>query len=252
MKLVLDGKVVEAAAAGIDTANLDGSFDDGVEETLALKSGRPRRFDGAFERLRRGVTALDLPFTWPPAQLQAWIAKLSAENHHESGTVRIVIGKSGGAPRLVMLSAERPEVDVVCAVIVPGLVRNGSPGITRLKHPETLAARAALKIADAEAAIVLNKAGRVAGAIGGDVFALVQDTMLTPPAEEGASGSLTRNDVARMARAEEKPLTVEMLRAASEIAIADGVGLRPVIELDGVAVNGGELGLITSLMASRI
>jgi branched-chain amino acid aminotransferase len=252
MKVVLDGRVVDAAAAGIDAANLDGSFDDGVEETLALKAGRPRRFDGAFERLKRGVTALDLPFAWPPAQLQAWIAKLAAENRHESGTVRIVIGKSGTTQRLAMFTAERPGVDVVCAIVVPGIARSGAPGITRLRHPETLAARAALKAADAEAAILLNTAGRVAGAIGGDVFALVQDTMITPPAEEGASGSLTRNDVVRMAHAEEKPLTVEMLRAASELAIADGVGLRPVIELDGVAVNGGELGLITSLMASRI
>lgn len=70
-----------------------------------------------------------------------------------------------------------------------------SAPFTRLVHPERLVAVETLGRHDAEVAIILNVAGRVAGAM---------------------TGGLTGADGMRLAQAKERPLTVEILRSTQE------------------------------------
>ncbi len=255
MKLCIDGRLFDADTLDVDPSKPETFFSDGVDETVVLRGGRPRRFEGFCQRIAAGARALNLSWTMPPTQLQSWIARLSLENRDADGAVRVLLGRArkDGAQTIVLATMKRPSVDVVCAALVTETARSEpSAPFTRLAHPERLAAVEALRRHDAEVAIILNTAGRVAGAITGDVFALIDGAVVTPPLPEHATGSLSRADVMRLAQAVECPLTVEMLRSAQEWAIADGIGFRPVIELDGVPVGGGELGLITSLLAARI
>lgn len=254
MRLCLDGRVVEAAAAGLDPEHPETGLIEGVDELIALKAGRARRFDGLETRLRAGANALKLEWSMPATQLQGWIARLAEENALFDGAARIVFGRTPDQkPRLIIATVPRPEVSVVCAAIAADVVRT-TPSLTYspLMGPERSKAAAVLAKFDAEGAIVLNAAGRVAGTTTGDVFVLRGGALVTPPASEYPTNSLTRSEVIRLARAEEAPVSLDDLRAATEIAVADGVGLHPVIELDGAPVNGGELGLITSLIAARI
>lgn len=254
MRLCLDGRIVDAAAAGLDPDRLHATFTDGLEESVAIRGGTPRRIGGLEARLKTGAAALHLVWTHPAAQLQAWITRLAEENGHGSGIAHILWGRgSSDTPQLIIATAPRPGVDVVCAAIVQGAARAlPPPAFTPLQSSERTAAAARLTQFDAEVAVVLNAAGRVAGTTTGDIFVLRGGTLVTPPISEHPSQSLTRSEIMRMAHAEESPVSLDELRAAPEIAVADGVGLHPVIELDGTPVNGGELGLITSLIAARI
>lgn len=255
MKISVDGRLTDPASFGVDQSGLDRLFADGVEEWAALRGGRARRFDAVYGRIVAGARAVGFDWSARPTQLQGWIARLAEDTGHGSGVVRILAGRAAatGTSMIVIATAIRPTVDVVCAAVAAGVARAAPPEpFTRIVGPERVAAKAALASRDAEAAIVLNSHGRVAGTVGGDLFALIDGVLVTPPRSEFATAGATRDDVIRLARAEERPIALEALRTAPEIAVADGIGLRPVIDLDGVAVGGGELGLITGLLAARV
>jgi branched-chain amino acid aminotransferase len=65
-------------------------------------------------------------------------------------------------------------------------------------------------------------------------------------------GGVMRADVIRLARAEEKPVTLEMLARASEVFVTNALGIRPVIAINGTPVGDGEPGLITQMLAVRL
>jgi branched-subunit amino acid aminotransferase/4-amino-4-deoxychorismate lyase len=254
MMICLDGRLVDAAAAGVDPMHIEAAFTDAALERTALKGGRGRRFTAIEARLKAGAAVIGVTWSWAPAQIQAWMAKLAEANGHMTGIGHIVVGRTpAGTSALLLATEARPAIDVVCAVIAPAIVRRAAPApYSRLSDPERIAAEAAARAGDAEATIVVNAEGHVAGTPGGDVFALVSGTLVTPPLTEFATGGPTRDEVIRLAHAEEAVLSIEALKAASEIAIADGVGVRPVIDLDGRTVGDGSLGLAVSLLAARI
>jgi branched-subunit amino acid aminotransferase/4-amino-4-deoxychorismate lyase len=61
-----------------------------------------------------------------------------------------------------------------------------------------------------------------------------------------------RDEVIRLARAEEKTVTVDVLAGAGEIFLANALGLQPVTSVDGRAVGDGEAGLITKMLVARL
>ena len=76
--------------------------------------------------------------------------------------------------------------------------------------------------------------------------------MLTPPIVDGALPGIMRAEAIKLARAEERSISVEMLRRASEVFLTNALGVRPVTHIDGHAVGDGEAGLITQLLATRL
>ena len=96
--------------------------------------------------------------------------------------------------------------------------------------------------AGADEALLLNRAGRVAGAAGANLFVLRDDGLTTPPVSEGALPGVMRAALLAAARSLgvpvfEAPLALEETRAAPDLLLtASAAGLLSVRSLDGRAL----------------
>ncbi|WP_248958364.1 branched-chain amino acid transaminase [Sphaerisporangium perillae] len=120
----------------------------------------------------------------------------------------------------------------------------------------------ALAVDDARAAgyddaILLNDAGQVAEASTANVFAVRGGTVLTPPPDADILPGITRDTVFALAAelglvAVERPLHPADLLLADEVFLTGtGVGVTPVIEINGRPIGAGEPGPITRRLVER-
>ncbi|MEQ9448782.1 MAG: aminotransferase class IV, partial [Rhodospirillaceae bacterium] len=125
-------------------------------------------------------------------------------------------------------------------------------GIKSTNVLDSILAREEAAAAGADDALLLNTEGNVAEASAANVFALIDGGLVTPPVSDGALPGIMRGEVIRLARGEERTITVESLERASEIFLSNALGLRPVVSINGKPVGDGEVGLITQLLAARL
>ncbi|MET8141714.1 branched-chain amino acid transaminase [Sphaerisporangium sp. NPDC005288] len=120
----------------------------------------------------------------------------------------------------------------------------------------------ALAVEDARAAgyddaILLNDAGQVAEASTANVFAVRGGALLTPPPDADILPGITRDTVLTLAAdlgltAAERPLHPADLLLADEVFLTGtGVGLTPVIVVNGRPIGTGERGPVTSRLVER-
>ena len=111
-----------------------------------------------------------------------------------------------------------------------------------MKHanflPQLLALSGA-RNASLDDALMLNTRGHVAESAVSNVFAVIDETLIAPPLEDGGLPGVTREAVIECARSggvavEERSLTLEALRDASEVLLTNsGYGVRGVAAVDG-------------------
>ena len=87
-------------------------------------------------------------------------------------------------------------------------------------------------------ALLLNTRGHIAESAVSNVFAVVEGVLVAPPLEDGGLPGVTREAVLECSRAsgtpvEERPLTLDALRGASEVLLTNsGYGVRGVAAVD--------------------
>ncbi len=160
------------------------------------------------------------------------------------------------SPTFVVTVAPLPPAAESARIIIAAVTRrNEHSPLARIKHLnylDNILARREADAVGADDALLLNTAGRVAESTVANVFLLVDGFMLTPPIVDGALPGIMRAEAIKLARAEERSISVEMLRRASEVFLTNALGVRPVTHIDGHAVGDGEAGLITQLLATRL
>ena len=90
----------------------------------------------------------------------------------------------------------------------------------------------------ADDALMLNTRGRLAEATVGNVFAVIDGVLVTPPAAEGALPGIARGLAIERLPVIERPVTVEELMRATEIAVTNSLGVRPVATLEDRPLEG--------------
>jgi len=99
--------------------------------------------------------------------------------------------------------------------------------------------------------LFLNEAGLVTEGAVSNIFAVLGNTLITPPEYLGVLGGITRGIIIKLAAAlkinfEEKPFTRHDLYNAKEVFITNtGIEIMPVIEIDGRIINSNKPGVIT-------
>ncbi|MBQ1082403.1 branched-chain amino acid transaminase [Nocardiopsis sp. B62] len=97
-------------------------------------------------------------------------------------------------------------------------------------------------------AILLNQEGRVAEASAANVFAVIDDTLVTPPLSEGILPGITRDAVLTLAEDHGmptlcRPVEPRELSGAEEVMLAGtAMELAPVVRIDGSPVGQGRPG----------
>ncbi len=247
----------EKAIAADDRGFLLG---DGAFETVLLMDGTPAFLRQHLDRLRRGLEVLAIP---PPpfAPLKAAMAELARRNGVGAGraVARITISRGRGGRGLVP-----PPDDAVAPTLLLTVGPAPLPQMTPLRlmiserkksacsslggfkavsgYGENLLARQAAAAAGCDEAILLNEAGRVAGAAAANVFVLAGETSLvTPAVEDGALPGVVRGvvlDVAREAglAAGEAAIDPDALTRGGVFLTNSLIGVAPAI------IDGGEDG----------
>ena len=264
----LDGRLVEARAARIDTADRGLLLGDGLFETLLALDGRIVDLEAHLQRLRDSAVMLEIPM--PTVDLPAAMAETLEANALDSGraALRVTVtrgpGPRGLAPPgdaetrptlLVAAAPSPPPSSEPLHAIIATTRRNERSPLSRLKSlgylDNVLARREAAERGAAEA-ILLNTAGRLACATAANVFLVRESRLMTPSIGDGALPGIARAAILELARelgvaAGERSLGPSDLAEADEAFITNSlIGVRPLAAVEGrnLAVAGaGPIGI---------
>jgi len=260
MKAYLDGRMIDADAAGVAVTDRGLTLGDGLYETIAVRSGAARRVDAHLARLRAGAEATGIPLGAADGDLVRAFADVITANGIDEGVLRLTLTR-GPAPRGL-----RPPETVRPTLIVAGSAqalasgrearavvalvtrRNDHSPLSRIKSTSALdnvLAAAEARERGADDAILLNTAGNLAEAASANLFLVIDGAVATPPVTEGALPGVMRADVIANIDVTERALSPAEIAQASEAFLTNSLGIRPLVEIDGVPVGGGRPGPVT-------
>jgi len=266
MKISINGVLSDTTTARIDPADRGFTLGDGIYETIAVRKNAVRHLAAHLARLRQGAQMLGIPLPGDDQHIAQQIGATVTANALSEAVVRVTLTRGPGVRGLVpppnpiptfviSVAPLPPPVEPARVMIAATTRRNEHSPLSRIKHLNTLdniLARREASAAGLDDALLRNTAGNIAESTIANVFVLVDGYMLTPPIADGALPGIMRGEAIKLAKAEERSVTVEMLTRASEVFLTSALGVRPVTHIDGKAVGDGEAGLITQLLATRL
>jgi branched-chain amino acid aminotransferase len=142
-------------------------------------------------------------------------------------------------------------------VIIATVTRRneGSPlsRIKSLNYLDNILARIEAEQAGVDDALLRNNRDMIVESTVSNLFAVIDDLLVTPPIADGALPGVIRERVCSLNAVEERSLTVDALSEASEVFLTNSLAVRPVVAINGRAVGDGLLGPVTRrLVDSRL
>jgi branched-chain amino acid aminotransferase len=260
-KIHLNGRLMDSAAARIEPSDRGLLLADGLFETLRVYGGRAFQLDAHLARLAVGAATLGIPM--PGASIiAAAVGDTLAANGHGEASLRITLTRGPGQrgllpppdPSPTLLIASHPLGAASAGTLsahISTIRRNEHSPLSRLKSLAYLDNVLALREAAAagcEEALMLNTAGRVAGGSRSNLFIVLGDELVTPPASEGVLAGIARQNLMDLAAASgvktrEGILTLADLERASEALICNSLlEVRPLARIGGRAFTPGRIG----------
>lgn len=261
----LDGRIVPAARARVSVFDRGFLYGDGFFETVRCYRGAPFALEEHLQRLARSAAFLHLPL--PPVPWAAAVHKVLAANAlaGRDASVRLTVTRGPAAPGLALPRQARPTVLLFALPIARSLARQQRQGIAVITVPALRSgALCAHKLVDYVPAILArteatrSKAhdaiythdGFVGEATTANVFAVLDNTLVTPPTNSLLPG-VTRALVLSLAATAdiptaERPVPMAELYSASEVFLTSAVvEVLPVVRVDNTIVGGGKPGTLT-------
>jgi D-alanine transaminase len=266
----LNGKWLPAADAQISVFDRGFLFGDGIYEVLPVYGHHLLRLDEHLERLANSLDEVAIRNPYSQQEWRELFCNLLLQNNAENCAIYLQItrGSSGGRDHSIPSDIE-PTV-FACVNPLPAMPdsvkENGVSAISREDirwhrcHIKaiTLLANVLLKeegSAEGCNETLLVRDGNVSEGASSNVFALINNVLVTPPKGPELLPGITRDLVLELARqqpdlaVEERILTESELRTATEILITSSTReLYPVTELDGKAVGNGKPGAVWSTL----
>lgn len=255
----LNGEYLPLADAKISVLDRGFLFGDGVYEVIPAYQGRLFRLEDHIDRLNNSLQEIRLELQKSVAEWQAIFQSLLDSSKDEYIYLQITRGyapkRDHGFPEQVM-----PTVFAMCSEIKPFAGRvTGIKAVTLqdtrwqkcyvkatalLAH--VLLRQEALDQDGAEAILLRN--GYVCEGAASNVFAVIDDELITPPNSHEILPGITRDVILELAEVNqivcrEDIIAVEALQNATEIWVTSSIReIVPVVELDGQLVGDGKPG----------
>ncbi|WP_102961068.1 aminotransferase class IV [Mangrovicella endophytica] len=212
----LNGAFVPAGNA-IDAADRGLLLADGLFDTALLIDGVVFRRNDHLARLADGLAQLSIPVA--QSNLEAAMTALAARQG--DGSIRLSVTRGPGPRGLQMPAEPRPTILGTAAPLAPTSMfaplrlaaarirRNETSPLSRLKslsYLDAVLAQNEAKAAGADEALFLNTAGHVACTALGNLFALKDGHLSTPPLADGVLPGIMRRWI--LAQAEDAGLAI--------------------------------------------
>ncbi len=137
----------------------------------------------------------------------------------------------------MMISPVPDDFPPVRAVISKTVRRNEGSPLSQIKscnYGDNILALQEAESKGANEVILLNNSGLVTCASAGNIFAVLDGQLTTPPLSDGAMNGITRALVIEKYGAQERSITAKDLRRAYGIYLTNSIrGVLPVVSLDG-------------------
>jgi branched-subunit amino acid aminotransferase/4-amino-4-deoxychorismate lyase len=257
----------EAVVSALDTGFLLG---DGLFESLRASGSVPYLLDRHLRRLLSAATTIELTGLPPVAALEQQVLETLGRAALADAYVRITVTRGLGGAGL--LAPAGPPTVVVAALPAPARLPANRGIVAALLERRAEERAAAAKSTswqkavldrrlvarrEAEEGIYVAADGRVLEGVSSNVFAVVGERLLTPPAHDCLPG-ITRARLLELAprigvTASETRLELEELLGAEEVFVTNAVqGLRSVDTIAGTAIGGrgGDAGVFAALRSS--
>ena len=274
-RILIDGQPVEQPSAAVSVLDRGLHYGDGLFETIACESGRPRLLERHLQRLAAGSERLGLVFG-EAAELAREVRELAAGT--ASAVVKLLLTRGVSVARGYAPSGAEHTLRIALRYAWPGVdpeqagqgvrVRRATlrlgenPALAGIKHCnrlEQVLARRECSDPDIAEALLFSGSGALVSGTMSNVFLVRGSQVLTPCIDRCGVAGVMRGLVLEIAgeagiSAEERRLEAADLAAAEELFLTNALtGIRPVRELDGTGVV---LGPVTrrlqALLAARL
>ena len=226
---------------------------ESVFETMRIGNGTPAFLDAHLSRLAESARRVDiaLPHGW-----QELAAKACAGV--DEGVLRLVCSKGApgagpvgfalvtAVPEETRLGGEQGVSAITLTLGVSAAQRAEAPwlmgGVKATSYAVNMASLRHARTEGAEDVIWVSTDGWVLEAPTSTVAVVKDGVLVSPPPEVGILPGTTLGAVCGEAQFEQRPLSVEELRAADEVMMLSSVrGVAPVVRLDGADLPRGPL-----------
>jgi len=266
----LNGELLPVAEARISPLDRGLLYGDGLFETMRAYGGVIFRLDQHLNRLCEGAWALRFPFGLDANYLADACAYVLWTNELQDAYVRVTVTRGeGGLPSELDLT-ERPTglvtarefsgypPDLVArgmTAYVASVERNPTSPLSRVKslnYLDNILARAEASDAGADEALLLDAAGHVVEGSAGNIFAVLDGTVTTPPVSAGVLDGITRGCVLELCEHLDLPVAealfdVAALLSADEAFLTNSLmEVMPLVAVDGRAIAAGVPGAVTT------
>jgi branched-subunit amino acid aminotransferase/4-amino-4-deoxychorismate lyase len=253
--VVLNGRVVDPAAACLSVDDPAVRFGEGLLETMRAEKGAVALLGRHLDRMMRSAAELGLRgFPGRVAIERSVEAALAAAG---PGALRVRVTASSHPTVLVDVTPIDTPAEDALGIRAISLRGSWAPDNHLAEH-KTLA-RAGFRHADrlaeaagARTALLLDDAGRLGEATIANAFVVAGGALRTAPVR-GLLPGVTRTLVMEGESVIEEACEESLWRSADEIFLTSGVtGVLPVVEVDGTPVGGGRLGPITARVEATL
>ena len=239
---------------------------DGLFETMRATNGVVFRLDAHLDRLYIGARLLGIPIPPTLRDHVAASARAAFAAGYMLASVRLTVTRGPAPPGLAPPPHPAPTLALGISPLSPSETprpivaamasarRNEfalTSGLKTLSYTESVLALAQAKAAGADDAIFLDTAGHVSDATASNLFALIDDTLVTPALSCGVLPGITRAAVLELAPAldlntSEREITEAELALATEIFLTSSIrGIAPVVRIATTAIGTGRCGPVT-------
>ena len=232
----LDGFLSEKGDKLFDTSNRSMRYGDGIFETIKLVNGKLLFWEDHYERLSRGMQHLKLDTIGKEEDFwKKEVEKIVVKNYFTNARIRIIVYRNSPGTYTPMGNRvgfliegtrfDKPVYNYSKQGTRLGLFSGDHKGMSPLNNFKTTSALLFVlagvhkKEAGLDDVVVLNAAGRVCETVSSNIFALVNDVIITPKLSEGCLDGVMRKQIIKAIKQkqinfEEGELTVEQLRTA--------------------------------------
>lgn len=274
MKVYMNGRLVPEKKAMVSVFDHGLLYGDGVFEGIRTYDGVVSLLDEHVDRLYRSARAIAMEIPMTKAGMIKAVVKTCKANNTMNGYIRLVVTRGVGELGLNPYLCRKPQVIVIAAniqlyprkyyesgleIVTVPTIRNNSesvnPAIKSLNYLNNILGKIEAINAGVVEALMLNSQGYIAEATGDNVFAVIGNRLITPPACECALVGITRNSVMKLAAArgcevQESRMTRYDLYNADEVFLtgtaAEVIG---VVKIDRRVIGSGKPGPVTKDLA---
>ncbi len=252
--ICVNGRLCEPARAVVSALDAGFLLGDGLFESLRATGESPYLLERHLQRLLGEATRLEFA-NLPPAdeigtQVRRTLRRAALPEAYVRITVTRGVGGVGlapprGAPTLVVAALPLPPLAPARSGIAVELLRGAHRRRAAAKSTSwqfAVAARRRVQACGADEGLYVSARGNVLEGVSSNVFAVVDDLLLTPPSRHCLPG-ITRARVLELACAHgvatvEAPLPLELLMEAQEVFVTNAVqGLRALATVAGAALD---------------